>query len=178
MSKKEKIVVLNNPDQLNDILGYGPKWIIRWGNTINLTLITILLLGSWYFEYPDSIESKIVLKNINTLNLTNIKKSRDIYFGTLQIKEALGNKVKPGQEIILKIDDSSFEDLGIIQGTLREIYKTPINGMFEVIIDFSDESIIKLKKHNIYTNQMRGSAEIIIRRIRMFDKIIKLFLLS
>lgn len=40
-------------DEMLDIIGHIPHWIIRWGNTIILGIITILIFISYTVRYPD-----------------------------------------------------------------------------------------------------------------------------
>lgn len=45
--------------EVQEILGYIPTWIVRWGITVIFVVVIVLLLGSWFVKYPD-----IVLANI------------------------------------------------------------------------------------------------------------------
>jgi HlyD family secretion protein len=46
---------------VQEILGQIPHWIIRWGITVIFLTITLILVGSWFFQYPDIITSTIVV---------------------------------------------------------------------------------------------------------------------
>ncbi len=48
-------------ESVQEILGYVPHWMIRWGNTIVFLLVIGLFLISYYVQYPDKITSKIIL---------------------------------------------------------------------------------------------------------------------
>ncbi len=48
-------------DQVKEILGTPPSWLIRWGITIVFIAILVLLTISWIIKYPDVIPSRIVL---------------------------------------------------------------------------------------------------------------------
>jgi len=50
---------------VQEILTRPPKWIIRWGITIILSVVVILIIGSWFFKYPDIISADIVLTTEN-----------------------------------------------------------------------------------------------------------------
>ena len=56
-------------EEVQDILGNPPKWIIRWGISIMFLLGFILIVGSYYYKYPEIIKSTIV---INTENMPAI----------------------------------------------------------------------------------------------------------
>ncbi len=48
-------------EQVQEILTKVPHWMIRWGNVLFLLLILMLLLISWFVEYPDIITSEAVI---------------------------------------------------------------------------------------------------------------------
>lgn len=52
-------------EEVQEILGATPRWIIRAGISVILTVIIALLIGSWFFKYPDVITSQIDLTTAN-----------------------------------------------------------------------------------------------------------------
>ena len=40
-------------EDVQEILGYVPRWIVRWGITVIFISILVLLVGSWFFRYPE-----------------------------------------------------------------------------------------------------------------------------
>ncbi|MBW6533549.1 MAG: HlyD family secretion protein [Mariniphaga sp.] len=63
MTKNEHIELRS--DEVQEILGTPPRWIIRWGITIMLLVVMILLAGSYYYKYPDLISSRITIVSEN-----------------------------------------------------------------------------------------------------------------
>ena len=51
--------------EVQEILSRPPKWMVRWGITIIFLVILIVIVGSWFFKYPDIITAKIVLTTEN-----------------------------------------------------------------------------------------------------------------
>ncbi|MEN8224875.1 MAG: HlyD family efflux transporter periplasmic adaptor subunit [Bacteroidota bacterium] len=52
-SRKKSIEFRSEPVQ--EILGSVPSWIIRWGTTLFFAIIVGLLVGSWFFRYPEVV---------------------------------------------------------------------------------------------------------------------------
>jgi len=52
-------------EDVQEILGTPPKWILAWGMTVLLGVIILLFIGSWIFKYPDIIVSTITVTNEN-----------------------------------------------------------------------------------------------------------------
>ena len=52
-------------EEVQEILGQAPRWIIRAGISVILLVVIALLIGSWFFKYPDVITSQITLTTEN-----------------------------------------------------------------------------------------------------------------
>lgn len=52
-------------ESVQEILGKMPSWIVRVGSALVFLVVLILVVGSWFFSYPEIIESKLVLTTEN-----------------------------------------------------------------------------------------------------------------
>jgi HlyD family secretion protein len=52
-------------DEVKEILGQIPHWIIRWGTLMVLLIIALIILGSWWFRYPDMVQASILVTTEN-----------------------------------------------------------------------------------------------------------------
>jgi HlyD family secretion protein len=52
-------------EEVQDILTYRPKWIIRNGNILLLVIVLLMLATTWLIRYPDIITSSARLKALN-----------------------------------------------------------------------------------------------------------------
>ena len=65
-SKEEEIKNIHlRSEEFREILGRPPRWTIRWGITLIFIVIVLLIVGSWFFKYPDVVSSKIVVTTEN-----------------------------------------------------------------------------------------------------------------
>ena len=48
-------------EEINEILGVPPRWIIRWGITIIFIVIGAVFTGSFFFKYPDIVTASAVV---------------------------------------------------------------------------------------------------------------------
>ncbi|RPI76608.1 MAG: HlyD family efflux transporter periplasmic adaptor subunit [Desulfobacteraceae bacterium] len=48
-------------EEVQEVMGYIPRWIVRWGISVFFATFTILLIGTGFFKYPDIIPSKIMI---------------------------------------------------------------------------------------------------------------------
>ncbi len=72
MSEQEKNKRYESPDnielrseEVQEILGRPPKWIIRWGITVIFIIVAGLFIGSYFFKYPDILEATITVTTEN-----------------------------------------------------------------------------------------------------------------
>jgi multidrug resistance efflux pump len=63
MSKKTNIEIRS--DEVQEILGTPPRWIVRWGITIISLVVVILFAGSYFYKYPDLISSRVTILSEN-----------------------------------------------------------------------------------------------------------------
>ena len=52
-------------EEIDEILGKTPNSIIRWGVTVILVVVMVLLTGSWFFKYPDKVTGEIEITTRN-----------------------------------------------------------------------------------------------------------------
>lgn len=65
MVKKIDTIKLNSGDEIDQILGNPPGWILRWGLTLVLVAVGIFLVISWLIKYPDNIAAPVVITTEN-----------------------------------------------------------------------------------------------------------------
>ena len=63
MPRKDNIEIRS--DEVQEIIGKSPSWLLRSGLTMILIFVVLLLLGSWVFHYPDIIRARIVVLSEN-----------------------------------------------------------------------------------------------------------------
>jgi multidrug resistance efflux pump len=63
MMKPENINIRS--EEIDEILGRSPNWIVRRGIISVALIILLLLFGSWFFRYPGKINSTIVVTSTN-----------------------------------------------------------------------------------------------------------------
>ncbi|RHJ81852.1 HlyD family efflux transporter periplasmic adaptor subunit [Parabacteroides sp. AM08-6] len=55
-------------EEVQEVMGEVPVWIIRWGIAILFIVVLGLLVGSCFFKYPDMIEAEMVLTSQNPVS--------------------------------------------------------------------------------------------------------------
>ncbi|WP_423126510.1 HlyD family secretion protein [Gaoshiqia sp. Z1-71] len=52
-------------DEVQEIIGKSPSWLLRSGLMVIIGFLLLLLLGSWLFHYPDMIRARVVVMSEN-----------------------------------------------------------------------------------------------------------------
>jgi multidrug resistance efflux pump len=61
---KERIIEIRS-EEIEEILGRTPTWILRRGVIVLTTIILVLLVASWLFRYPDIITAPVVITSFS-----------------------------------------------------------------------------------------------------------------
>ncbi len=105
----EQIQGLNNrhdsySDEMQEIIGHVPHWLIRWGNVVIFVVIALLLLTANIVQYPDTLTAEALINARDqpqkvTWYITdpNITYRPNIYDG---------QRVKVGDTLIFEVDGS------------------------------------------------------------------------
>ncbi len=52
---------LNEDNEIQDILGHPPSWILRWGIATLFFVVLIFITMSWFIKYPDIVNAPVYL---------------------------------------------------------------------------------------------------------------------
>ncbi|MEM0991967.1 MAG: HlyD family efflux transporter periplasmic adaptor subunit [Bacteroidota bacterium] len=48
-------------EEVQEVLGTPPKWIVRWGTTLSLFVLLLMAWLAWYIKYPEKLEAPITI---------------------------------------------------------------------------------------------------------------------
>lgn len=57
---KNKDYIYHYCEEIQDIMGHVPGWIVRWGITLFFIILILLALGAWKFTYPDEVAARVL----------------------------------------------------------------------------------------------------------------------
>lgn len=140
MKNENNIGVLN--EEIQEILGTTPGWIIRFGNLIFLIVIVVLIWLSYWIQYPDVVVSEIIVSfNDPPTKLISTKS------GYLNKLHAVNNqKVKKGQLLISYNSEANYKDVLFLYEKLLLVKQTDQSSILS--LSFTDNySIGELQKY-------------------------------
>ena len=161
MKNENNIEVLN--EEIQEILGTPPGWILRFGTLIFLIVIVILIWLSYWIQYPDVVVSEIIVSfNDPPSKLISTKS------GYLNKLHAVHNqKVKKGQLLISYNSEANYQDVLSLYEKLLQVKQ--MNQSSILSLSFSENySIGELQKYlfqfldkqNQYSLRVKGISEV------------------
>ncbi|MCB2196660.1 MAG: HlyD family secretion protein [Bacteroidetes bacterium] len=193
----EKIELRSN--EVQEILNRPPKWIIRWGITIIFFVIVVVLVGSWFFKYPDIIGAPITLTTENppapvlaktTGKIQNLLVSDNQIVSKEQVLGVIENpaKLEDIQALYLKLKKferefsagSSYQlknemyELGDVQSYYSNFYKRLDEYNQFIKLNYYQKKIrlykIELEKYSQYINNLNIQNKILAEELFLTRK--------
>ena len=137
-SDKDPSKINLRSEEITEILGIPPKWIVRWGITVILIVVAIIFIGSGFFRYPDIIIAPSVITSENPPSII-ISKS-DGKITDLMIAE--GSFVKVGDTIAVIENPARLDDIRDLSRSLRSFDPSEKAGV--IITGFSNHNNLNL----------------------------------
>ncbi len=115
-------------DEVQEILGTPPKWIIRWGTGVIFFLLLLLVWASWVFKYPERVEAPIQITS--SIPPTSIIAQTTGYIDRLFVKE--GDIVKTGDLLGIIQNPTNYEDVIKLEAYLSSFDITSGDATLEI----------------------------------------------
>ena len=182
-------------EEVRDVLSAPPKAIFKWGNTILLMFILLLLFLSWFIKYPDIIRAEVVITTqfppeklvakssgrIAKLFIENQKEIKEntpiaiienaANYETVFLLKAITDTLKQKETFYFPIDKYDFSELGTIETAFTNFKNNYIN--YRQYLDFKPHQIEK-KSQSIESNQQYNRISILQQQISIATKELQL----
>jgi HlyD family secretion protein len=125
MSEQEEQKIELRSEEVQDILGHVPAWIVRWGILVVLITVIVIIIGSWFFRYPDIKRANVIITTENppaTLVARSNGKIQDLFVEDNQY-------VTAGTRLAIIENASDYKDVLLLDEITTEIR--------EIIPDFN-----------------------------------------
>lgn len=103
-------------EEIQDIMGRIPSKILKIGLTIIFAIILLLLIGSYFFKYPEIIKCPIVLITINPPHELYARSTGKIAY--LKVQEH--DTVQDGCLVAILHNTASYKDTQILERCLKQ----------------------------------------------------------
>ncbi len=112
----EKNYVELRSEDVQEILGTPPHWLVRWGTAIVLTGFMLMVLAAWFIRYPDVVEAPVVITTaVPPVDVVARVEGR---IDTLLVKDKMA--VKTGDLIAVLQSTARFRDVRALDTLVTE----------------------------------------------------------
>jgi hypothetical protein len=156
-------------EEFQEIVEQSPRWLIRSGISLIFGFMILLLVGSYFFKYPDVIETNIMLSTDQSVSSSELQ-LRITGKINLPIKEA--RKVIVGQKVNIRLEDFPSMEYGYLQAKVKSISQVPGSGSYSVEVEVPQDLLTSFKIPIKFNQGMKGSAEIITADLRLIQRFV------
>jgi multidrug efflux pump subunit AcrA (membrane-fusion protein) len=121
MIEEPKYVELRS-EEVQEILGTPPGWLVRWGTTIVLACFALMLLTAWLMRYPDVVASKVVLTTM--VPPVDVVSRTDGHIAKWLVKDQ--RKVRQGQVLVVLESTGRSEDVMLLDSLTSRWQGLPV----------------------------------------------------
>lgn len=94
-------------DEVQEIMGRQPAWILRWGITVLILILTGIIVACYFIKYPQTVTAAVTLTSDNPPSDLVAK-----YTGTLDsVYVSDGASVRKGQLLALVANAANYRDV-------------------------------------------------------------------
>ncbi|GHT32020.1 hemolysin [Bacteroidia bacterium] len=134
-------------EEVQEVLGAVPAWILRWGITTLFAIVVVLLAGSWFFKYPDTISATMILTG--TTPPAGIVAKTNGRIQELYVKDKQSVKAK---EYLAVIENPAVsQDMLLLKQRLEKLQQTP-----DFAFRFPQEELRLGTVQSVYTSFIRS----------------------
>jgi HlyD family secretion protein len=105
LSDVHKIELLS--EEVQEILGQTPRWMVRWGMTVIFFVLLLVFSGSFIFKYPDVISGSVVIVSENPPAPIMAQATGKIEFIFVKNQEM----VKPGSYLAILENTANYKHI-------------------------------------------------------------------
>lgn len=107
-------------DEVQEILGTPPGWLVRWGTILGLVALLMLGWGSYFYRYPDVVRTDITVSSKEPPRKLVTEKSGFIH----EVLITNEDTVKASQVLIVLKSKAQFEDVLSLEDQLLSVKNT------------------------------------------------------
>lgn len=123
MSVRDNIEIRS--EEVQEILGTPPSWLVSYGTTIALVTIVIIGWMSYFVKYPDTVKAEIIVSSVEPPRPIIAEGS----FFISDILVAHEDTVEAGQTLMAFQSKAKFEDVHILEDQIANVKDINISNL-------------------------------------------------
>lgn len=165
MDEERDIFIYENRE-VQELIGYVPTSLQKWGVYVIALFVLMLLTGSYFFQYPETLKGNMVVPVSDETVLAE--------YGTLYLPPANIGEVKKGLKVLFFTRTHAEAKYGFLTGVVNDIQGTPdASGHYKVEVCFPQGRWTNKGIELSPELQLTGTGEVILKEKRLIETLIK-----
>ena len=157
-------------EEVQEVMGQIPAWIVRWGITILFIVVLALLVGSYFFRYPDVITTEMTLTSRHPVAEVVARSSGKIN----ELYVFNGQEVKMGAPLAVVENPARTEDVFRLKKLLARYQEQPERLSYYLLQDVwllgdIQPAYMSLASKDISARDYRASVGQLLAAIRVWE---------
>ncbi|MCB0706212.1 MAG: HlyD family efflux transporter periplasmic adaptor subunit [Saprospiraceae bacterium] len=104
-------------EEVQEILGTPPSWIVRWGTSVALICLFVLVFLSWIFKYPEKVVSEVTLTTLRPP--VSLIAQADGYIAQIMVED--GDTVKREEVLAVISNTARYDDILKLESDIQQL---------------------------------------------------------
>jgi multidrug efflux pump subunit AcrA (membrane-fusion protein) len=143
-------------EEVQEIMGQIPGWIVRWGLSVVFVIFSSLILGSYLISYPEVVTVPLVITTYNTPAALQARSGGKLSHILVSRQEV----VKPGQVVAVIENPAKYLDVLMLEDYLETLMSESDLELVATVVDSPPGLVL---------GELQGTYSTFRRNIRQFD---------
>ena len=161
--EKEKEIELRS-EEVQEVMNRVPPAILRYGSGVLLGIVLLLLGGSAWFSYPETVVTEFTLSaGMDSLPT-----------GTARVAMAEIGKIQLGQRAVIHLTGFPEETYGFMEGSITAVSEFPDEtGNYVLSVELTYVTVERCKAVLSIIKETQGTAKVIIKERTLLECFLK-----
>jgi hypothetical protein len=157
------------PEELKEILGIVPPWIMRWGSLIVSVVILLLISGALWVKFPVTVR---FMFRIESVDANSAPCNKNPFQARFNLSVTQVRQVSTGIKAVLRFDGYPYVKEGILSVVVDRIENQPGSDNCSVYICLPQEAFSSEQRKIVLKEGMTGTALIRAGRESLLGRVI------
>ena len=164
MNERKEIEIYEHRET-QELIGYIPTSLQKWGVYAIALFMAILLAGSCFFQYPETLKGSIIIPP---------SEGTDSVSGVMFLPPSNFGKVREGANVLVFTEAYPEAEYGFLTGKVNRVYGIPDeSGKYRVEVHFPKGLLTSQGATLSARLQLTGTGEVILKESTLIEALIK-----
>lgn len=164
MNEKKEIEIYESRE-VQELIGYIPTSLQKWGVYVIALFMAILLVGSCFFRYPKTLKGSVIIPPSEGI---------DTVSGIMHLPPSNFGEVREGAKVLVFTEAYPESEYGFLTGTVNRVYGIlDKSGNYRVEIYFPKGLLTSQGSTLSARLQLTGTGEVILKESTLIEALIK-----